>query len=151
MGAMTHIVWDSFTHAHGWIVQRVPMLNLAIIKTTQGTLRVYKVLQHGSTLVGAVLLCHWYIRWYKRTPAQPEVQKFPWTETTKLIIAILIGLGAITLAIVYSLIGTPSLSDIDSFRQFVGRAVVTSISIGVVEFIIFSACWHLSVLRSQRY
>ncbi len=51
IGALTHIVWDSFTHGIGFAVQAFPQL-----KTTLLGWPAYKYLQHGSTVVGLFLL-----------------------------------------------------------------------------------------------
>ena len=31
IGAWTHLLWDSFTHPHGWAVERVSMLQAAVV------------------------------------------------------------------------------------------------------------------------
>lgn len=147
LGALTHIAWDSFTHPHGWVVQRVPVLSLTIIETAQGSLRVYKVLQHGSTLVGAVLLWRWYVRWYRQAPPQLALPSSVFTTSTRLISVVSMGLGAVVVAVVYAFLAASSVSDLDSLRQFVGRTVVVSVSVLFVEFIVFSALWHLRELR----
>ena len=53
IGAITHLLWDSFTHKHGWMVQQFPLLSRPILRTHWGDAPVYKILQHGSTLLGA--------------------------------------------------------------------------------------------------
>ena len=53
IGAYSHILWDSFTHQNGFFVE-VLHLDASI-----GTIRIYKMLQHGSTLLGGL-----YIIWY---------------------------------------------------------------------------------------
>ncbi len=45
LGSLSHVAWDGFTHADGWAVERLPALGWPV----------YKVLQHGSTLVGATI------------------------------------------------------------------------------------------------
>ena len=55
IGAASHLFWDSFTHADGYFVQAMPMLASSIqIDAVQFPL--YKLLQHGSTLIGAVVI-----------------------------------------------------------------------------------------------
>lgn len=51
-GIVSHVVWDSFTHDGGWMVDRLPFLQGEIAGA-----RVYSLAQHGSTVVGMVLLC----------------------------------------------------------------------------------------------
>ncbi|HTK90660.1 MAG TPA: DUF4184 family protein [Verrucomicrobiae bacterium] len=72
LGALTHITWDLFTHP-GPIVRAFPVLaeNLA----TLGWYRVYvyKVLQHGSTLLGLALLARWTRAWVHEASVRPGV------------------------------------------------------------------------------
>lgn len=56
IGATTHIVWDSFTHANGFIVRHWTGLREPLFVTSQGTITVFKFLQHGSSLLGAIAL-----------------------------------------------------------------------------------------------
>jgi hypothetical protein len=49
-GALTHVAWDGFTHGDGWAVERLPAL-----ATDLGPVKLWKALQHGSTLVGAAI------------------------------------------------------------------------------------------------
>lgn len=55
IGAASHLLWDSFTHEHGYFVKVLPPL-----AETVGLLGVkipaFKILQHASTLLGGLLL-----------------------------------------------------------------------------------------------
>jgi hypothetical protein len=148
LGALTHIGWDACTHSHSWVVRHVPVLSMPIIETAQGSLRVYKALQHGSTLVGAVLLCYWYARWYSQAPARPATLPIQLSTTAKLSIVLSIGLGASVLAGVHGFINVFPISDFHSFQLFVVRTVVAGISVLFAELVIFSTFWHLT--KSKR-
>ncbi|WP_380169484.1 DUF4184 family protein [Jannaschia sp. R86511] len=59
LGVLTHVVWDSFTHGDGWVVQQVPALSDPVL----GRLTWARALQHASTVVGlSVLLVHLWRR-----------------------------------------------------------------------------------------
>ncbi len=58
VGAMTHVAWDAFTHPHGWMVLRIPALSHHIFETSRGAVSLFKVLQHGSTVVGLAVLAY---------------------------------------------------------------------------------------------
>ena len=62
LGAITHLIWDSFTHGNGAAVEALP--GLATLLTSVGgyDVFIYKVLQHGSSLLGMALLAWWAIR-----------------------------------------------------------------------------------------
>jgi hypothetical protein len=56
LGALTHVVWDSFTHANGWVVQRVPFL------TEEFGLPIFELAQYGSGLFGCALVLAYCLR-----------------------------------------------------------------------------------------
>jgi hypothetical protein len=57
IGAASHLLWDSFTHEHGYFVQAIPVLtdtfNLWSIRVPY-----LKLLQHGSTLAGGSVIIY---------------------------------------------------------------------------------------------
>lgn len=63
VGALTHVVWDAFTHERrtwwsiGWLAER------------HGGLSGYRWAQYTSSVVGAVCVGVWLWRWWRRTPA----------------------------------------------------------------------------------
>ena len=143
LGALTHVVWDAFTHPYGWAVERVSALSRPLIETPHGALRMYKVLQHGSTLVGAILLCYGYVRWYRQAPASPATPSSLLPPAARQGSVVVMGLGAAAVALVYGLLGASPLSDFEAVRQFVGRTVVAGLAVLFVEGIVFSAFWYL--------
>ncbi|AWZ47525.1 DUF4184 domain-containing protein [Clostridiaceae bacterium 14S0207] len=69
LGMLTHIVWDSFTHSTGKFVLLFPQLRYNIFILNYA-IPIYKLLQHGSTLIGTFLLVIYMYkkRNLKRTP-----------------------------------------------------------------------------------
>ncbi len=61
IGAVTHVVWDAFTHEGRWGVDRVPWL-----ADTHGPLSGSAYAQHASTLAGAAVTAWWIRRWCMR-------------------------------------------------------------------------------------
>lgn len=60
-GAFTHLIWDQFTHKGAWMVHQIPWLRSAV---HLGSLQipVYKICQHGSSLIGMALIIYWIHR-----------------------------------------------------------------------------------------
>ncbi|MDR2400467.1 MAG: DUF4184 family protein [Deferribacteraceae bacterium] len=52
LGSFTHILWDGFTHANGYFVERLPLLNLPV---TDG-FPIYRLFQYFSTLLGFAVI-----------------------------------------------------------------------------------------------
>lgn len=68
LGAISHDVWDSFTHEYGWAVVRLSWLGGPVAPGWLGGLRWFKVLQHGSTVLGGAVLVTWMAWWLWRQP-----------------------------------------------------------------------------------
>ena len=56
VGAATHVIWDSFTHRAGYFVLAWPVLSTELLSFGGLTVRVFNVLQHGSSLIGLAVL-----------------------------------------------------------------------------------------------
>ncbi|MFI1996574.1 DUF4184 family protein [Actinoplanes sp. NPDC020271] len=69
VGALTHVVWDSFTHADGWAVRHLPALQQHL-----GGLGVYEWAQYASGLFGLIVLTMWFRR---RPPAARRIFSRP--------------------------------------------------------------------------
>ena len=72
LGSLTHIGWDLFTHP-GPIVRVAPVLAVNLLTVGWYHLYVYKVLQHGSTLLGLALLARWTRAWLGTAPRAGSV------------------------------------------------------------------------------
>ena len=139
LGACTHLIWDSFTHAGGWSVEHLPLLRAPLIQTSHGTLFVFKILQHGSTFLGAALMIIWYRRWLQTTTAPTIELPLQISEKLKLrLIGFILGL-AILLAGIYSFLQT---SDNFALQTLVRKFVVANVAITLVELIIYSVIWQ---------
>jgi membrane-bound metal-dependent hydrolase YbcI (DUF457 family) len=73
VGAASHSAWDSFTHAHGWAVRRIPDLSRTVNLAGLGDVRIFKLLQHGSTILGLAAATVWLSRWVGRQPPSARI------------------------------------------------------------------------------
>lgn len=55
IGAGSHILWDSFTHEHGYFVQTIPTLTNTI-ELFNRQAPILKILQHSSTIIGGLVI-----------------------------------------------------------------------------------------------
>lgn len=67
VGALTHVLWDGFTHSNGAFVREFPALRAHIVQLFHYPLWSYKVLQHGSTLLGGATVVLAASAWFART------------------------------------------------------------------------------------
>jgi len=69
IGALTHIVWDSFTHHSGWAVNHIAVLQYPVTLAFGHNTPLFHILQHTSTVLG-ILYCGWVYRtWLRRQTA----------------------------------------------------------------------------------
>lgn len=91
LGAFSHIAWDSFTHDYGFMVWHIAALR------AEGLfgIRWYKVLQHGSTVVGLVIVAYWVRGRIAALPAAARV--FSAAEARRVVgaAAILLGIAVV--------------------------------------------------------
>ncbi len=143
VGACTHLVWDSCTHASGWTVQHAAMLRFPVLSTSQGTLRVYKILQHGGTIGGTLLLIVWYWRWFSQAPDNPVPPVFHLSNVTKILIVLSLTGFAAFLGIGYGLYKVPAIRDIESFSYFVIVSAKAGCAGGCLGMLAYSIGWHV--------
>jgi hypothetical protein len=78
LGAITHDVWDSFTHREMWGVRHVAVLRALIPVWGIGPYPVHRVLQHGCTVVGTLVLALIVQRAMRRVQPVPIEVRHPW-------------------------------------------------------------------------
>lgn len=71
IGAASHQLWDTFTHAGRWGTQVLPALQTSIVTVWGQDIPGYKLLQIGSTLMGLPLLVMWLGLWLGRQEPSP--------------------------------------------------------------------------------
>lgn len=135
-GALTHVGWDSFTHANGWVVERVPFL------TEDHGLPVFKLAQYGSGLLGCAVVLAYCLRRQAAPPAPGDVPCAGERErTTALALLAAFPVGcALAFAVPAWVVGT-------STEMVFFIAVVRGVSgLGLAACGV-AAWWHLTVRR----
>jgi hypothetical protein len=72
LGAITHVVWDAFTHEDARGVRMFPLLTDYGPQMEGHTFQLYRWLQYGSSVVGLAVVTAWLILWLRRAPAPIE-------------------------------------------------------------------------------
>lgn len=63
LGALSHILWDAFTHKNGWFVQQWPLLRIPVGMVMGKQVRVFSLLWYGCSFAGVAWLYGAYIQW----------------------------------------------------------------------------------------
>lgn len=56
-GIASHLLWDSFTHNHGYFVETIPALSPKI-EIGKWQVPIFKILQHSSSLIGGLVIVY---------------------------------------------------------------------------------------------
>jgi hypothetical protein len=67
LGALTHVVWDSFTHDWMWGPAHIPWL-----ATRHGPLMGYEWVRWASEAVGGTIILGWVLLWWRRASQRPS-------------------------------------------------------------------------------
>jgi len=129
IGALSHIFWDSFTHDSGFFVKTIPYLKTSI-DFLGIRLPIFKILQHGSTIIGAIIIVYTILK----LPANKKIISHFNLEYWGL-------LTVLTLTI----ISLKLFSGLD-YRLY-GQLIVTGISAGLISLILTS---YLTKQKSNR-
>ncbi|HJS91723.1 MAG TPA: DUF4184 family protein [Steroidobacteraceae bacterium] len=74
VGAWTHLAWDSFTHADGWMVSRISALS-APVSFFSYTGELCHVLQYVSSVLGLLVLAIWFYRLPAPAPQRRNAER----------------------------------------------------------------------------
>jgi hypothetical protein len=140
-GALTHIVWDLFTHNQSWLVAYWPLLRKPVVISwlTPRSLPVWKVLQQLSTLIGMGILAVWFIAWLRRTAPAQTIDS-PLSRGAKLRVVLLLLALAVCGALLRTALYRPR-SHISMFGVF-GVFVVTAIALLWWELVALGWWWR---------
>ncbi len=150
-GIATHLLWDSCTHADGWLAQRIPLMHATLLEIEGiGTVRVYFAAQYLTSFAGiAALLCryrNWYLHWdnaLRAAMTMPPLRLFPISRSNRLRISIGLlvtsGLGGLG----YGFAILPSTSAPGSLKLFISHASVAGISFFLSGIVAFAIVWHI--------
>jgi len=132
LGALTHIVWDNFTHAHGVVVALWEPLRAPLFNVLGREMRVYGALQHLSTLVGTGILVHaygGYLQHRQRTGPTPVHRRGERARSLGLLLLLLVSMVAAAPIAYAQTSGTTNAS------LLLVRFVIAATSIFVVGFV----------------
>jgi Domain of unknown function (DUF4184) len=129
LGIATHLAWDSFTHPTYWLYRHWSILSQPLEVPVLGTIPVYEVLQHGSTIVGIAILSAWLALGYRNSEPSGKAPRNAASPARKIMIGVIItsvaSVGAIIRAVRVAGIPDGHASE----NRFAGSLVVTGIAL----------------------
>ncbi len=148
-GALTHVVWDAFTHPGTPVVNALPFLQTELAVVGGYHVYAFKVLQHGGSLLGMALLALWTLNWLRRAPvASLTGQRL--LSGVQRTCALLTVLCMPLLAGLYA--GwrrSPHVTNMVDLQDFATGFIFTALPAGAIAITIFSMLWKLKAARVQ--
>ncbi|CAG7839802.1 hypothetical protein CLOHAE12215_01217 [Clostridium haemolyticum] len=135
LGVYSHILWDAFTHKTGFFVTRIALLSNNI-KIMNFKIPIYKILQHGSTLIATIYIIIYIFSIMRYNPKKVDYFR----KSTKILywsFIIFMTLLITTYRILFTL-------NFFSLRYF-GIYIVSFISSGILSVLIISAIFNISL------
>lgn len=136
VGIATHIAWDFFTHDYDWPYRHWEFLRRPVHLPIAGPMKMDKLLEYGSSVVGLVVLAVWLWHWYRTTQPASSLFTGPAIPAQRRVIVVLLSsltiLGALLRA--YRTVGIPA--NIRTVVYFTADAFITAIAFFLLELLI---------------
>lgn len=126
-GIASHILWDSFTHANAYFVDRIPFLSTPVRIDGISVLPLFRYLQHISTIIGAFFI----IIFFHRLPEQ-RLANNPSVRFWIVVIAVAAAIFALRALLTF---------------EYLGDVVVSLISSVLAGLIVSGAIFKTSAVR----
>jgi len=128
LGIATHLLWDSFTHSTAWPYHHWLLLRQSFALPIVGSLPLYKILQHGSTVLGLAILSIWLVHWYRINEPCGPLTKTLSLRRRAAVIAVVVTVALVG-AIARALVGIGMTNGRFALNKFVVQSVVTAIAL----------------------
>lgn len=142
-GAMTHLVWDAFTHDHAVVVTAFPVLQAHLFSIGTYHVQVYKMLQHGSTVLGLALLSLWAWQWLAQASLgnnAPLPVRLSATQRHVVLLAIVC--TSVAAGIWAGVQGIGSRTGMLALQVFTRKAVFSGLPTLTLAVMLYSISWH---------
>ena len=142
LGAVTHILWDSFTHNLYWPYRHWPLLSYTVMLPVLGPTPYFKLFQHGSSVLGMVVLLIWLKRRMDAaTPISLQSPQGRGNERTIFVAACVIALMA---GVMRAYFGLGSSTGRHAIAIFIEKAGIATAAVFWIEVVLYG------ILRDRR-
>lgn len=148
-GAITHLVWDAFTHNHAPGVTAFPVLQSHLFSIGTYHVYAYKLLQHGSTVAGLALLSLWSWQWVANAPACDVTLPVALSTAQRRCVIIAMACVSVVVGTCAGIQSLESRSGMAALQAFVGQAIFSGLPALALAVVLYSACWHCWKFRAK--
>jgi hypothetical protein len=142
-GALTHLAWDSFTHAGGAAVTRFAVLRTLVVEAGPLKFPLYDLLQIASTIAGALLLLVWVRRFVARTPPLPPHDVAPFSPAMRPLLLFSGGAVCLATGIAAGALRIPHTLSAKALQNLLRAAVVSGVAALAGVLVLFALAWRL--------
>jgi hypothetical protein len=135
VGAVTHVVWDWFTHPRYWLYDHWSFLRRTASLPFVGPQRYCHIFQYISSFGGILIIAIWCVHWYRKDPAHHAEVDARSSFVTRCVFA-----GAFAIAIAAGFLraaqgGIPH--GILGTQRFGTELVVTAVAVFCAEWLVY--------------
>ena len=145
IGAMTHLIWDAFTHQYAAGTLALPVLRATWLSLGHYKVPGYEVLQQLSNLLGFFLLSFWASRWLQlHSPMDSPSTELSLSPVTRRSILVGVTLAAFLFAFIKMQQSPPLVvPDLLELHIKIKEATVAAMSGGGLVLLAYSVGWQL--------
>jgi hypothetical protein len=150
LGAVTHVVWDGFTHENDWLLGDFPQLATLTITFAGLQVHYFDLLQFGSSVLGLALLAWWSWKWYRRAPAGCAPADSALLLRARPAIAASIIVFGTGVGILGGLYCTCNLRGVFDLKYSCTAAFITGVDAFALALLVFAVAVHMRVWSASR-
>ena len=141
-GAMTHVLWDAFTHPGTAVVNALPVLQSELANLGGYRVYAFSALQHGSSVLGLLLLGWWSMLWLRRAPAlhRPRANALSTVQRAGVWV-VLAGLPCLA-GMWAGWRRSPVIADMVDLQAFAAGFIFTALPVAAFALTAFSVLWQ---------
>jgi hypothetical protein len=109
---------------------------------------VYKIFQHGSTMLGFIALSFWLLLWYRNTEPRPDAASRRVSPARRLTVMGVVAVVALIGAAIRATAALGIYAEHVSHTRFIGLVVVTLISLLWWQFVLYGV-WRTKVQTGE--
>lgn len=148
VGAVTHIVWDIFTHPSIVTESFLPFLSTTLYEGYGQIVKVYRILQHSSTIIGFLVLGYYLNRFFKaERPAGAE--PLEWANTLRNSIRLFLVLSVVSVGIYNGLDAFEYSATSRQFTYFVRYFIISGMNTVFVVLLLTGFVWLILKKRFE--
>ena len=148
IGALTHLLWDAFTHEKGLGVQLLPFLDVTVFDLGFDNVPLTRILHHASSAIGALCLIAWVKKQIESQAMGDDSGAEPGSLSrkrfSKAMLWIFVSAG---IGLVYAWSHGHPIQNYIEFRQMMVQALITTGSAIFSIMTLYSIIWHVARRR----